>query len=144
MRAGQTCASWSPPAAPSPRKRTCRRKPASSPSHGWWRMWWRHWGERDPIYDFPLPSSSPHPPEIQAIALPLVHDASGSIVIPVPLRQMGLPPTEPRPCCRAGVSALDDVHPMLPRILLATAPIPGGGELRLVRRGGDFVIMAGT
>jgi spermidine synthase len=42
------------------------------------------------------------------------------------------------------VSALDDVHPVLPRILLATAPIPGGGELRLVRRGGDFVIMAGT
>jgi hypothetical protein len=44
------------------------------------------------LYDFPLLSSSPHLPEIQAIALPLVHDASGSIVIPVPLRQMGLPP----------------------------------------------------
>ncbi|HYG48009.1 MAG TPA: hypothetical protein VD846_08710 [Allosphingosinicella sp.] len=33
---------------------------------------------------------------------------------------------------------------MIPRVLLDTAPIPGGGELRLVRRGDDFWIMLGA
>jgi spermidine synthase len=33
---------------------------------------------------------------------------------------------------------------MIPRVLLDTAPIPGGGELRLVRRGDDFWIMIGA
>jgi spermidine synthase len=33
---------------------------------------------------------------------------------------------------------------MIPRVLVDTAPIPGGGELRLVRRGDDFWIMLGT
>ena len=32
---------------------------------------------------------------------------------------------------------------MIPRELLATAQIPGGGELRLYRRGGDFMIALG-
>lgn len=33
---------------------------------------------------------------------------------------------------------------MIPRVLLDTAPIPGGGELRLVRRGDDYWIMIGA
>ncbi|HLL31146.1 MAG TPA: hypothetical protein VK403_09145 [Allosphingosinicella sp.] len=33
---------------------------------------------------------------------------------------------------------------MIPRVLIDTAPIPGGGELRLVRRGDDFWIMLGA
>ncbi len=32
---------------------------------------------------------------------------------------------------------------MLPRITLATADVPGGGQLRLVQRGQDFMIMLG-
>lgn len=32
---------------------------------------------------------------------------------------------------------------MIPRETLATAPVPGGGELRLVRRGAEFSIMLG-
>jgi len=33
---------------------------------------------------------------------------------------------------------------MVPRILIATAPVPGGGELRLVRRGEEFSILLGA
>lgn len=33
---------------------------------------------------------------------------------------------------------------MIPWVLLATAPIPGGGELRLMRRGGEFSIRLGA
>ncbi|MFL6856821.1 MAG: spermidine synthase [Allosphingosinicella sp.] len=33
---------------------------------------------------------------------------------------------------------------MVPRILLDTAPLPGGGELRLVRRGDEYSIMLGA
>lgn len=33
---------------------------------------------------------------------------------------------------------------MIPRVLVDTAPIPGGGELRLVRRGDDYWIMLGA
>lgn len=33
---------------------------------------------------------------------------------------------------------------MIPRLLLDTAPIPGGGELRLIRRGEDYWIMLGA
>ncbi len=33
---------------------------------------------------------------------------------------------------------------MIPRVLVDTAPIPGGGELRLVRRGDDYWIMIGA
>ena len=33
---------------------------------------------------------------------------------------------------------------MIPRVLIDTAPIPGGGELRLIRRGDDFWIMLGA
>lgn len=33
---------------------------------------------------------------------------------------------------------------MIPRLLLDTAPIPGGGELRLIRRGDDYWIMLGA
>jgi spermidine synthase len=33
---------------------------------------------------------------------------------------------------------------MLPRILVDAAPVPGGGELRLIRRGDDFSIMLGA
>ena len=33
---------------------------------------------------------------------------------------------------------------MIPRVLVDTAPVPGGGELRLVRRGDDFWIMIGA
>lgn len=32
---------------------------------------------------------------------------------------------------------------MKPRELIGTAPVPGGGELRLFRRGGDFMILLG-
>ena len=33
---------------------------------------------------------------------------------------------------------------MIPRVLLDTAPIPGGGELRLFRRGSEYSIMLGA
>jgi spermidine synthase len=33
---------------------------------------------------------------------------------------------------------------MIPRVLIDSAPIPGGGELRLIQRGDDFWIMLGT
>lgn len=33
---------------------------------------------------------------------------------------------------------------MIPRVLVDTAPIPDGGELRLIQRGDDFWIMLGT
>ena len=33
---------------------------------------------------------------------------------------------------------------MIPRILIDTAPIPGGGELRLMQRGAEFSIMLGA
>ena len=33
---------------------------------------------------------------------------------------------------------------MIPRVLLATAPVPGGGELRLIRRGEEYSIMLGA
>jgi spermidine synthase len=33
---------------------------------------------------------------------------------------------------------------MIPRVLLDTAPIPGGGELRLIQRGDDYWIMLGA
>ena len=33
---------------------------------------------------------------------------------------------------------------MIPRVLLGTAPIPGGGELRLFRRGEEYSIMLGA
>jgi spermidine synthase len=33
---------------------------------------------------------------------------------------------------------------MIPRVLLDIAPIPGGGELRLIRRGDDYWIMIGA
>jgi hypothetical protein len=33
---------------------------------------------------------------------------------------------------------------MVPRILIDTAPVPGGGELRLFRRGDEFSIMLGA
>jgi spermidine synthase len=33
---------------------------------------------------------------------------------------------------------------MIPRVLLGTAPIPGGGELKLFRRGDEFSIMLGA
>ncbi|HEX9964940.1 MAG TPA: hypothetical protein VGB04_08135 [Allosphingosinicella sp.] len=33
---------------------------------------------------------------------------------------------------------------MIPRVLIDSAPIPGGGELRLIRRGDDFWIMLGA
>src|SRR5919112_2520517 len=33
---------------------------------------------------------------------------------------------------------------MIPRVLVDTARIPGGGELRLIRRGEDFWIMLGA
>ena len=33
---------------------------------------------------------------------------------------------------------------MIPRVLLGTAAIPGGGELRLFRRGDEFSIMLGS
>jgi spermidine synthase len=33
---------------------------------------------------------------------------------------------------------------MIPRLLVDSAPVPGGGELRLVQRGADFWIMLGT
>ena len=32
---------------------------------------------------------------------------------------------------------------MIPRILIDSAEIPGGGELRLIRRGDEFSIMLG-
>jgi spermidine synthase len=41
----------------------------------------------------------------------------------------------------AGSSRATD--PVVPRVLIDTAPIPGGGELRLIRRGADFMIMLG-
>lgn len=33
---------------------------------------------------------------------------------------------------------------MIPRVLIDSAPVPGGGELRLVRRGSEFSIMLGS
>ena len=33
---------------------------------------------------------------------------------------------------------------MIPRVLIDTAPIPGGGELRLIQRGDDYWIMLGA
>jgi len=33
---------------------------------------------------------------------------------------------------------------MVPRVLIDTAQVPGGGEMRLVQRGPDFFIMLGT
>lgn len=33
---------------------------------------------------------------------------------------------------------------MIPRVLIDSAPVPGGGELRLIRRGDDFWIMLGA
>ena len=33
---------------------------------------------------------------------------------------------------------------MIPRVLIDSAPVPGGGELRLIRRGDDFWIMLGS
>ena len=33
---------------------------------------------------------------------------------------------------------------MIPWVLLGKAPIPGGGELRLMRRGGEFSIRLGA
>ena len=33
---------------------------------------------------------------------------------------------------------------MIPRVLLGTAQVPGGGELRLLQRGAEFSIMLGA